>query len=174
MASAARSAGARLAVQSAYRSYSNQKATFDYWVRVDGYATAIKESARAGHSEHQLGTTLDFRSYGGSAPWNYTRLGDDQGRCLAEGQRLEIRLHHVVPEGQVGRDVLRVRTVALPLRRAGTRPRRSARASSRCASTCGSSRPHHRQRHANADAHPESVADPAAFAESDTNTDAHP
>ena len=71
MASAARSAGARLAVQSAYRSYSNQKATFDYWVRVDGYATAIKESARAGHSEHQLGTTLDFRSYGGSAPWNY-------------------------------------------------------------------------------------------------------
>ena len=72
LASAARSAGARLAVQSAYRSYSNQKATFDYWVRVDGYATAIKESARAGHSEHQLGTTLDFRSYGGSAPWNYS------------------------------------------------------------------------------------------------------
>ena len=58
--------------QSAYRSYANQKATFDYWVRVDGYATAIKESARAGHSEHQLGTTLDFRSYGGSAPWNYS------------------------------------------------------------------------------------------------------
>ena len=59
-------------MQSAYRSYANQKATFDYWVRVDGYATAIKESARAGHSEHQLGTTLDFRSYGGSAPWNYS------------------------------------------------------------------------------------------------------
>ena len=72
MASAARAAGARLAVQSAYRSYSNQKATFAYWVRVDGYATAIKESARAGHSEHQLGTTLDFRSYSGGAPWNYT------------------------------------------------------------------------------------------------------
>jgi zinc D-Ala-D-Ala carboxypeptidase len=72
MASAARNAGARLAVQSAYRSYANQKATFDYWVRVDGYATAIKESARAGHSEHQLGTTLDFRSYGGGAPWNYS------------------------------------------------------------------------------------------------------
>ena len=70
MASAARGAGARLAVQSATR--TTRKATFDYWVRVDGYATAIKESARAGHSEHQLGTTLDFRSYGGSAPWNYT------------------------------------------------------------------------------------------------------
>ncbi len=70
MASAARLAGARFSVQSAYRSYATQKATFDYWVRVDGYAKAVKESARAGHSEHQLGTTLDFRSYGGPAPWD--------------------------------------------------------------------------------------------------------
>lgn len=75
MASAARSAGARFVVQSAYRSYKTQKATFDYWVRVHGYATALKESARAGHSEHQLGTTLDFKAYGGSAPWNYTDWG---------------------------------------------------------------------------------------------------
>jgi D-alanyl-D-alanine carboxypeptidase len=75
MAEAARRAGARLAVQSAYRSYATQKSTFDYWVRVHGYAVALKESARAGHSEHQLGTTLDFRSYGGSAPWNYTDWG---------------------------------------------------------------------------------------------------
>jgi D-alanyl-D-alanine carboxypeptidase len=71
MAAAARRAGARFAVQSAFRSYATQKATFDYWVRVHGYAVALKESARAGHSEHQLGTSLDFRSYGGSAPWNY-------------------------------------------------------------------------------------------------------
>jgi D-alanyl-D-alanine carboxypeptidase len=71
MAAAARAAGARLAVQSAYRSYATQKATFDYWVRVHGYAVAVKESARAGHSEHQLGTTVDFRSYGGAAPWDY-------------------------------------------------------------------------------------------------------
>jgi D-alanyl-D-alanine carboxypeptidase len=75
MASAARSAGARLAVQSAYRSYSNQRSTFAYWVRVSGYAAALKSSARAGHSEHQLGTTLDFRSYGGSAPWYYADWG---------------------------------------------------------------------------------------------------
>jgi zinc D-Ala-D-Ala carboxypeptidase len=72
MAKAARSAGARLSVQSAFRSYATQKSTFEYWVRVHGYAVAVKESARAGHSEHQLGTTVDFRSYGGSAPWNYT------------------------------------------------------------------------------------------------------
>jgi len=70
MASAARAAGARLSVQSAYRSYQTQKDTFDYWVRLHGYDYALKESARAGHSEHQLGTSLDFRSYGGPAPWD--------------------------------------------------------------------------------------------------------
>ncbi len=70
MAIAARAAGARFAVQSAYRSYATQRSTFAYWVRVDGYAKASRESARAGHSEHQLGTALDFRSHGGSAPWD--------------------------------------------------------------------------------------------------------
>jgi D-alanyl-D-alanine carboxypeptidase len=72
MAAAARAYGARLAVQSAFRSYATQKSTFAYWVRVHGYATALKESARPGHSEHQLGTTLDFRAYNGRAPWDYT------------------------------------------------------------------------------------------------------
>ena len=75
MASAARKAGARLAIQSAYRSYTTQKSTFAYWVRVSGYSAAIRSSARAGHSEHQLGTTIDFRSYGGSAPWYYSDWG---------------------------------------------------------------------------------------------------
>jgi D-alanyl-D-alanine carboxypeptidase len=75
MASAAAKAGARLAVQSAYRSYATQASTFAYWTRVSGYAAAIKSSARAGHSEHQLGTTIDFRSYGGSAPWYATDWG---------------------------------------------------------------------------------------------------
>jgi D-alanyl-D-alanine carboxypeptidase len=72
MAWAAKQAGARLAVQSAYRSYATQKSTFAYWVRVHGYAVALKESARAGHSEHQLATTLDFKAYGGKAPWDYS------------------------------------------------------------------------------------------------------
>jgi D-alanyl-D-alanine carboxypeptidase len=75
MVRAARAAGARLAVQSAFRSYSTQKATFAYWSRVSGYSAALKSSARAGHSEHQLGTTVDFRSYGGSAPWYYSDWG---------------------------------------------------------------------------------------------------
>ncbi len=76
MVRAARAAGARVAVQSAFRSYSTQKSTFAYWSRVSGYSAALKSSARAGHSEHQLGTTVDFRSYGGSAPWYYSDWGN--------------------------------------------------------------------------------------------------
>jgi D-alanyl-D-alanine carboxypeptidase len=69
MAAAARAAGARLAVASAYRSYRTQISTFNSWVARFGYATAIIGSARPGHSEHQLGTTIDFKSYGGGDPW---------------------------------------------------------------------------------------------------------
>lgn len=72
LASGARAAGARLAIQSAFRSYATQKSTFAYWVGVYGYSRALTESARAGHSEHQLGTTVDFRAYGGRAPWDYS------------------------------------------------------------------------------------------------------
>ena len=121
MASAARAAGARVVVQSAYRSYSTQKATFDYWVRVHGYATALKESARAGHSEHQLGTTVDFRSIRWLGAVELLGLGNDQGRRVAESQRLEVRLRHVVPEGQDRRHVLPVRALALPVCRADPR-----------------------------------------------------
>ena len=45
------------------------------------------------------------------------RLGQHQGRCLAQEERLEVRLHHVVPEGQGQRHLLCLRAVALPLRR---------------------------------------------------------
>ncbi len=72
MSTAAKAAGARFSVQSAFRSYATQKSTFDYWVKLHGYAYALKESARAGHSEHQMGTTMDLRSYGGPAPWDVT------------------------------------------------------------------------------------------------------
>lgn len=75
LANAARAAGSRLAVQSAYRSFATQRSTFTYWVRVLGYPMAVRTSARAGHSEHQLGTTVDFRSFGGSAPWSYRDWG---------------------------------------------------------------------------------------------------
>jgi len=67
---AAAAAGAPLAVQSAYRSYAMQIATFNRSVGVFGPAEAVLSSARPGHSEHQLGVTIDFRSAGGSLPWS--------------------------------------------------------------------------------------------------------
>ena len=60
-------------VQSAYRSYAGQVLTFGGWVRQVGYSAALLTSARPGHSEHQLGTAIDFRSVDGPAPW---RLAD--------------------------------------------------------------------------------------------------
>jgi D-alanyl-D-alanine carboxypeptidase len=71
MTNAAQLAGSPIQVASAYRSHDQQIATFQRWVDVVGYERALQVSARAGHSEHQLGTTLDFTSRGGLAPWEY-------------------------------------------------------------------------------------------------------
>lgn len=49
-----------LYVTSAYRSYETQQATYDYWVSVYGEEKASMLSARAGHSEHQLGLAVDI------------------------------------------------------------------------------------------------------------------
>ena len=67
---AALAAGHRLDVVSAYRSHEEQARTFDYWTRVGGYEQALRTSARPGHSEHQLGTAIDFGD-GTAAPWEY-------------------------------------------------------------------------------------------------------
>jgi D-alanyl-D-alanine carboxypeptidase len=73
MAAAARQAGKGIAVESAYRSFAQQKAVFAYWVNRSGYQKALLGSARPGHSEHQLGLAVDFRSASsGAAPWDYS------------------------------------------------------------------------------------------------------
>lgn len=59
IAEAAR-AGLNLGVGSAYRSYFQQEKTFLDWVASVGWEVASLVSARPGHSEHQLGTTLDL------------------------------------------------------------------------------------------------------------------
>ncbi len=72
MAKAARKAGRAIAVRSAYRSYASQKSVFAGWKARSGEQQARKYSARPGHSEHQLGTTIDFRSASSqAAPWDY-------------------------------------------------------------------------------------------------------
>jgi D-alanyl-D-alanine carboxypeptidase len=60
----AKSNGIDLSIVSAYRSYNTQQSTYQYWVNYNGgcVSCADKISARAGHSQHQLGTTLDFSS----------------------------------------------------------------------------------------------------------------
>lgn len=67
---AAREAGVPLAIQSAYRSYDYQVNTFQYWVDTLGREEALLTSARAGHSEHQLGTVVDLRSLDGPPAWD--------------------------------------------------------------------------------------------------------
>lgn len=52
--------GVDLRIRSAYRSYDEQITTFQYWVDTVGEEQARRESAVPGHSEHQLGTTMDF------------------------------------------------------------------------------------------------------------------
>ncbi len=82
LAAAARKAGKPLAVRSAYRSYDYQQGLFDSYVRTYGLVKARKFSARPGHSEHQLGTTLDF-SVGPGVPLT-TKFGDSpSGKWLA-------------------------------------------------------------------------------------------
>ena len=73
---AAAAAGNPVEVQSAYRSYAYQEQTFAYWVALEGREAALESSARPGHSEHQLGTAVDFRSAGGAAPWDLADWGE--------------------------------------------------------------------------------------------------
>lgn len=56
---AAAAAGQSFYVTSSYRSYSDQIATYNYWVSVSGVSGADTYSARPGYSEHQTGLAFD-------------------------------------------------------------------------------------------------------------------
>jgi len=62
MAAAARSEGLTLLASSAYRSYDYQVEVYARNVREMGREAADRESARPGHSQHQLGLVIDFGS----------------------------------------------------------------------------------------------------------------
>lgn len=65
MMSAAAAAGNSFSPSSAYRSYANQVATYNNWVRVNGsQAAADTVSARPGYSEHQTGLAIDLQTNG--------------------------------------------------------------------------------------------------------------
>lgn len=60
MDAAARLDGVTLLVASCYRSYAYQAEVWDRSVKADGLAETESGLARPGHSQHQLGTVLDF------------------------------------------------------------------------------------------------------------------
>jgi D-alanyl-D-alanine carboxypeptidase len=80
MAKAARKAGAPLRVTSAYRGWALQKDLYQKEVEKFGLELGRQKVARPGHSEHQLGTAIDFTSAGSTkSAWRY----DDWGQTAA-------------------------------------------------------------------------------------------
>jgi D-alanyl-D-alanine carboxypeptidase len=77
-------AGHVLRIRSTYRSYEEQERTFQFWIDRLGEAQARRESAPPGHSEHQLGTTVDVSS--AAVNWELiTPFGETpEGQWLAE------------------------------------------------------------------------------------------
>lgn len=74
-------------VESAYRSYGAQCATFSKWAQKGGFCSAVEQSALPGHSQHQLGTTLDLFTE------RWKREGDgevfrDGFGCTSEAQKM--------------------------------------------------------------------------------------
>lgn len=57
---AAKAAGLTLLFSSSYRSAKYQTGLYNRYVAKDGQAAADRYSARPGHSQHQLGTVVDF------------------------------------------------------------------------------------------------------------------
>jgi D-alanyl-D-alanine carboxypeptidase len=77
-------AGLTIVIESAYRSYASQAGTFNSWVSRIGVADALRRSARPGHSEHQLGTTLDVTSPGWGGRFGNWATETAEGAWLAE------------------------------------------------------------------------------------------
>jgi D-alanyl-D-alanine carboxypeptidase len=80
---AVEAAGYPVEVAAAYRSYDQQASLFDRRVDQLGREGALRRVARPGHSEHQLGTALDFKRAGAAdVTQGFGRSG--AGRWLAE------------------------------------------------------------------------------------------
>lgn len=64
LVNASKADGIDLSIVSGYRSYTTQVTTYNYWVQYNSgnVDAADRISARAGHSQHQLGTAIDFSS----------------------------------------------------------------------------------------------------------------
>lgn len=77
----ARKEGVSLVILSAYRSFNYQKNLFTRYSKL--YSNVENFSARAGHSQHQLGTTIDFGTPGGNYNLFTNFARTKQGKWLA-------------------------------------------------------------------------------------------
>ena len=68
--------------------HQEQVASFNGWVAVDGYDNAITYSQRPGHSEHQLGLTIDFMTKGGGSALQGALMGVHWNRLPAQIREL--------------------------------------------------------------------------------------
>ena len=66
---AAANDGVQLLLTSAYRSYQDQSETFKAFAAQLGAEAAARRAAMPGHSEHQLGTAVDFARSDGAYEW---------------------------------------------------------------------------------------------------------
>jgi D-alanyl-D-alanine carboxypeptidase len=80
---AAEAAGLELLIESAYRSYETQQATFALWSARLGPVGASQRTARPGHSEHQLGTALDVSSPGWTGRFGDWAVESAEGSWMA-------------------------------------------------------------------------------------------
>ena len=92
MTAAARLAGTDVTVSSTYRSFDRQAFLFDYNVERLGREQASTLVARPGHSQHQLGTAIDF----GSIDLGYGETREGQW-VLANARRFGFSLSY--PQG---------------------------------------------------------------------------
>ena len=76
MVNDAKSSGIDLSIVSGYRSYQTQVSTYNYWLTKNNNNIDYVDtfSARPGHSQHQLGTAIDFSS---------SEIGDRLGDTFA-------------------------------------------------------------------------------------------
>jgi zinc D-Ala-D-Ala carboxypeptidase len=84
MRAAWEAAGLTITLESAYRSFADQAATFNSWVARLGYAGGLLRTARPGHSEHQLGTAIDVVSPGWSGRFGDWAVEAAEGAWMAE------------------------------------------------------------------------------------------
>jgi LAS superfamily LD-carboxypeptidase LdcB len=88
----------QLKILSAYRSYSAQVQVFAKWVAKSGLQQARKYSAVPGHSEHQLGTTVDIGSLTGVA-WSNPKFATSPTALWLEAHAYKFGFVRSYPAG---------------------------------------------------------------------------